>query len=122
MVDKGIKILVVDDNRDAATSLAMMLKLMGNDTRTAHDGLEALDIAAVYHPDLILLDIGMPRLNGYETAKRIREQAWGQSVRLVALTGWGQDNDRRKSEEVGFDSHMVKPIAPESLKQLLASL
>jgi len=116
------KILVVDDNRDAATSLAMMLKLMGNDTRTAHDGLEALDVAAMYHPDLILLDIGMPRLNGYETAKRIRDQAWGQNIRLVALTGWGQDNDRRKSEEVGFDEHMVKPISPESLKKLLASL
>lgn len=116
------KILVVDDNRDAATSLAMMLKLMGNDAKTAHDGLEALDVAAVYRPDLILLDIGMPRLNGYETAKRIREQAWGKKIRLVALTGWGQDNDRRRSHDAGFDSHMVKPINPEALKELLASL
>ncbi len=116
------RILVVDDNRDAAMSLAMMLKLMGNDVKTANDGLEALDVAAVYRPDLILLDIGMPRLNGYETAKQIREQAWGKRIRLVALTGWGQDNDRRKSQGAGFDSHMVKPIDPAALKKLLASI
>lgn len=116
------RILVVDDNRDAAMSLAMMLKVMGNDVKTANDGLEALDVAAVYRPDLILLDIGMPRLNGYETAKQIREQAWGKRIRLVALTGWGQDNDRRKSQDAGFDSHMVKPIDPAALKKLLASI
>jgi CheY-like chemotaxis protein len=95
---------------------------MGNEARTAHDGLEALDVAAAYKPDLILLDIGMPRLNGYETAKRIREQPWGLGVVLVALTGWGQEEDRRKSEEAGFDSHIVKPIDPAALEKLLANL
>jgi CheY-like chemotaxis protein len=116
------RILVVDDNRDAATSLAMMLKLMGNETKTAHDGLEALDIAAAFLPDLILLDIGMPRLNGSETAKRIRTQPWGKDVVLVALTGWGQEEDRRKSAESGFNLHMVKPIELATLESLLINL
>ncbi|HVX11150.1 MAG TPA: ATP-binding protein [Pirellulales bacterium] len=118
----GQRVLVVDDNRDAAVSLAMMLKLLGHEVNTAHDGLEALDVAAAFLPDLILLDIGMPRLNGFETAKRIRALPWGKGVRLVALTGWGQDEDRRKSQEVGFDSHMVKPIDFAALQKLLAAL
>ncbi len=116
------RVLVVDDNRDAAVSLAMMLKLMGNETRTAHDGLEALDVAAAYRPDLILLDIGMPKMNGYDTARRLRQQAWAKEVVLVALTGWGQDEDRRKSQDAGFDLHMTKPIEPAALEKLLASL
>jgi PAS domain S-box-containing protein len=116
------RILVVDDNVDAAMSLAIMLKLMGNETKTAHDGLEALDVAGAFRPDVILLDIGMPRLNGHETAKRIREQPWGKSVMLVALTGWGQEEDRRKSDEAGFDSHMVKPVEPAAVERLLANL
>ncbi len=115
------RILVVDDNRDAAMSLAMMLKLMGNDAKTAHDGFEALEAAAAYRPDLILLDIGMPRLNGYETAKAIREKPWGKTIVLVALTGWGQEDDRRRSEAAGFDSHMVKPIEPAILEKLLVT-
>ncbi len=118
----GYRILVVDDNVDAATSLAMMLKLMGNEAKTAHDGMEALDVAAAFQPNLVLLDIGMPRLNGYDTARRIREQPWGKASVLVALTGWGQEEDRRKSEQAGFDSHMTKPIKPESLEKLLANL
>jgi PAS domain S-box-containing protein len=113
------KVLVVDDNRDAAISLAMMLKLMGNDTKTAHDGLEAIDVAAAFQPDLILLDIGMPRLNGYDTARQIRETPWGRGVLLVALTGWGQDDDRRKSKEAGFDHHLTKPVDPTRLEKLL---
>ena len=116
------RILVVDDNVDAAMSLAMMLKLMGNEAKTAHDGLEALDVAEAFRPDLILLDIGMPRLNGHETAKRIRERPWGKGVMLVALTGWGQEEDRRKSDEAGFDSHMVKPVEPAAVEKLLANL
>jgi two-component system CheB/CheR fusion protein len=116
------RILVVDDNADAAMSLAMMLNLTGNEAKTAHDGLEALDVAAAYRPDLILMDIGMPRLNGHETAKRIREQPWGKDMVLVALTGWGQEEDRRKSDEAGFDSHMVKPVDPAALEKLLATL
>ena len=117
----GRRVLVVDDNVDAAISLAMMLKLMGNETKTAHDGLEALDVAAAYRPDLILLDIGMPKLNGYDTARHIRQQPWGKSVVLVALTGWGQEEDRRKSEDAGFDPHMTKPIEPAALEKLLAA-
>jgi PAS domain S-box-containing protein len=115
------RVLVVDDNRDAAISLALMLKLIGNETRAAHDGLEALELAEAFRPDLILLDIGMPTLNGYETAKRIRQQPWGKEVIIVALTGWGLDEDRRKSQEAGFDSHMVKPIQLHELEKLLAS-
>jgi CheY-like chemotaxis protein len=116
------KVLVVDDNKDAAMSLATMLTLMGNETRTAHDGEEAIDVAAAYRPDLILLDIGMPRLNGYQTAQRIREQSWSKGMALVALTGWGQEEDRRKSQEAGFDSHVVKPIEFTALETLLANL
>jgi PAS domain S-box-containing protein len=115
------RILVVDDNQDAAISLAMVLRLMGNETKTAQDGLEALDVAATFRPDVILLDIGMPKLNGYDTARRIREQPWGKHVLLVALTGWGQDDDRRKSQDAGFDAHMVKPIERAALETLLAS-
>jgi signal transduction histidine kinase len=116
------RILVVDDNRDAALSLAIMLKIMGNDTQTAHDGLEALDVAAAFRPEVILLDIGMPKLNGYETARRIRQEPWGRSTVLVALTGWGQEEDKRQSREADFDLHMVKPIEPMALDKLLAGL
>src|SRR4029453_4493245 len=90
--------LVGDHTRDAATSLAMMLGLTGHDTRTAWDGLEALEAAEAFQPDVILLDLGMPRLNGYETARRIRQHpSWGRGVILIALSGWGQDEDRRRS-------------------------
>ncbi len=116
------RILVVDDNRDAALSLAMMLKIMGNETQTAHDGLEALAVAAAFRPDVILLDIGMPKLNGYDACRRIREQPWGRAVVLVAQTGWGQEDDRRRSQEAGFDFHMVKPVEPAALEKLLESV
>jgi CheY-like chemotaxis protein len=116
------RVLVVDDNVDAAVSLAMMLDLMGCEARAAHDGVEALGLAAKFRPDLILLDIGMPRLNGYDTARRVRAEAWGRGVVLVALTGWGQEEDRRKSQEAGFDAHMTKPIEPAALEKLLAGL
>jgi len=118
--NKGRRILVVDDNRDAAISLAMMLRLMGNETLAAHDGLEAIDLAASFCPELMLLDIGMPRLNGYDTARQIRAEPWGKNIMLVALTGWGQEEDRRKSHEAGFDAHIVKPIDPAALEKLLA--
>jgi PAS domain S-box-containing protein len=116
------RVLVVDDNRDSALSLALMLQVMGNETQTAHDGLEALDVAAAFRPDAILLDIGMPRLNGYDTAERIRRQPWGKNVVLVALTGWGQEEDRRRSQEAGFNFHVVKPVEPAALEKLLAGL
>jgi PAS domain S-box-containing protein len=113
------RILVVDDKRDTAASLAMMLKLMGNETRTANDGIEALEVAAEFKPDMILLDIGMPKLNGYDTCRRIREQTWAKEVVIVACTGWGQDEDKRKSEEAGFDFHIVKPVERAALMKLL---
>ena len=113
------RILVVDDNRDSADSLAMLLRLMGNEVDTAHDGLEAVERVAMFGADVVLLDIGMPRLNGYEAARRIREQS-SRSVTLVALTGWGQDEDRRRSEQAGFDAHLVKPVDLDALAALLA--
>jgi PAS domain S-box-containing protein len=116
------RILVVDDNRDSASSLAMLLKAAGNDTQIAHDGLAAVEMADFFRPDVVLLDIGLPRLNGYEVARKIREQAWGKGMVLVALTGWGQDEDRRKSKEAGFNGHMVKPVGFAALVKLLNEL
>jgi signal transduction histidine kinase/ActR/RegA family two-component response regulator len=113
------KVLVVDDNVDSATSLGLMLRLMGHDSRTAHDGLQAVDVAGSYRPDVVLLDIGLPKLNGYDVARRIREQPWGKEMKLVALTGWGQDEDKRQAKEAGFDHHMVKPVDPAALEKLL---
>jgi len=118
----SLRILIVDDNRDGADSLAMMLRIMGNDTRTAYDGQEGADMAGEYRPDVLLLDIGLPRLNGYEACRRIREQSWGKGIVLIAVTGWGQDDDRRRSHEAGFDHHMVKPVDPQALMKMLAGL
>ncbi len=101
---------MVDDNRDAATSLIMMLSLLGHDTRMAHDGGEAVELAEEFRPDLVLLDIGLPKLNGYDACRRIRQEPWGQGMVIVAATGWGQEEDRRRSREAGFDHHMVKPV------------
>lgn len=116
------RILVVDDNADSALSLAMMLSMMGHDTRTAHDGEEAVTTAEAFRPQVVLLDIGLPKLNGYEVAQRIRQQEWGTSMFLVAVTGWGQDEDRRRSEDVGMNLHMVKPVEPSALDRMLAGL
>jgi DNA-binding response OmpR family regulator len=119
---QGFRILVVDDNHDSALSLAMMLSIMGHETRTAHDGESAVETAETFLPEVILLDIGLPKLNGYEVAQRIREQAWGASMFLIAVTGWGQDEDRQRSSEVGLNVHMVKPVEPAALERLLAEL
>ena len=119
---RRFKILVVDDNHDSALSLAMMLSIMGHDTRTAHDGESAVATAETFLPDVILLDIGLPKLNGYEVAQRIRETSWGTSMYLIAVTGWGQDEDRQRSSEVGLNQHMVKPVEPAALEKLLAEL
>ena len=116
------RILVVDDNRDSAISLGMMLSLMGNEIRIAHDGLEAVETAAVFRPDVMLLDIGLPKLNGYVVCRRIREQPWGKGMVIVALTGWGQEEDKRRSNEAGFNQHMVKPVDPAALEKLLAEI
>ena len=112
----------MDDNRDAATSSIMMLSLLGHDTRMAHDGGEAVELAEAFRPDLVLLDIGLPKLNGYDACRRIRQEPWGQGIVIVAATGWGQEEDRRRSHEAGFDHHMVKPVDLAALSKLLASL
>ncbi len=118
----SLRILVVDDNRDGADSMAEMLKIMGAHTRTAYDGQEAVDVAHDFRPDVILLDIGLPKLNGYEVSRSIREQRWGKKIVLIAVTGWGQADDRRRSDEAGFDHHMVKPVDPDALMKMLAGL
>jgi CheY-like chemotaxis protein len=116
----NLRILVVDDNRDTVSTLTMLFKMMGNDVRTAHDGDEAIRAAGVFHPHVVLLDIGLPKMNGYQVARTIREQPWGKNMILIAMTGWGQEEDKRKSEEAGFDRHMVKPVDPQNLMKLLA--
>ena len=116
------RVLIVDDNQDGAESLAILLQLGGHETHTAHDGQQAIEDAERLRPDIVLLDIGLPRLNGYEVCRRIREQPWGKELSMVAVTGWGQQEDRRRSQEAGFDTHIVKPVEPEALMDLLASL
>jgi len=119
---KGRRILVVDDNKDAAKSLAMLLKFQGYQTQTANDGEAAVSSAQAFQPDIILLDIGLPKLNGYDACRAIRAQSADKQPLIVALTGWGQEEDRRKSREAGFDAHLVKPVDYESLVKVLDEL
>lgn len=114
------RVLVVDDNLDSAETIALMAQLWGHDVRTAHNGQAALELAEDYRPEVVLLDIGLPGMDGFEVAKRLRAQEWMVGVMLVAMTGYGQEEDRRRSREVGFDHHMVKPIDPGALQALLA--
>jgi PAS domain S-box-containing protein len=116
------KILIVDDDEDTVTSMSMMLRILGHDTFIAHDGLRAVEAARLYRPDIVLLDIGLPKMNGYETASRIRQEPWGKEMKLVALTGWGQEEDKRRSREAGFDRHLIKPVEPAALEKLLKEL
>ena len=106
------RILAVDDNQDAVDILARTLQLKGHEVQTAYDGIEAVDVAARFKPDVVLLDIGLPRLNGYDVARRIRQLPGGKSTILIAITGWGQEEDRRQSQQSGFDMHLVKPVDP----------
>ena len=115
------RILVVDDNVDSADSLVQMLKMLGNEVRAANDGEAGIGMAAQFRPDLVFMDIGMPKLNGYEAARRIRQHPWGRSMMLVALTGWGQEDDRKKSADAGFDHHLVKPVEVDALMKLMSS-
>ena len=112
---------MVDDNRDAAESMSILLTLSGNETQVAFDGEEAVKAAAEFRPDIVLLDIGMPKLNGYDAARRIREQPWSKGMMLVALTGWGQEENRKKTADAGFDAHLVKPVEYATLTKLLSS-
>jgi len=116
------RILVVDDNGDAADALAALLRNAGHDVLTAEDGVEALRVGSTFTPHVALLDLGMPRLNGYDTAKRIREQPWGRQVGLVAITGWGQPKDRDRTLQAGFDAHLVKPVDDRELFSVLERL
>jgi signal transduction histidine kinase len=115
----GRRILVADDNQDAADSLAMFLEMGGHDVRVAHDGRAALSVAQTFRPHIVLLDIGMPRLNGYEVAQALRQEPWGADIRLIALTGWGQESDRQRAAEAGFDCHLTKPVDPDALETML---
>ena len=116
------RILIVDDNQDSAESLAILLTLKGSETHTASNGQEAVEAAARLRPDVILLDIGMPDMDGYEACRRIREQPGGDEVVIIALTGWGQDEGRRRSSEAGFNEHLIKPLNPAVLMRLLAAM
>jgi CheY-like chemotaxis protein len=113
------RVLLVDDNRDAAVSLATVLKASGYEVRVAYDGEEGIATAERFRPQIVLLDISLPKLNGYAVARRLRAQPGGKEMVLIATTGWGQDDDRRRSFEAGFDHHMVKPIDPSALQNLL---
>jgi PAS domain S-box-containing protein len=117
----GRRVLIADDNRDAAAAMADLLGLLGHEVRAAHDGVAAVEAAEAFRPDVILMDVGMPRLNGYEATRRIRERPWGRAVTVVALTGWGQDGDRRSSREAGCDGHLVKPVGLADLEPYLTA-
>jgi CheY-like chemotaxis protein len=113
------RVLIVDDNRDSAMSLSVLLQMLGHDTYTAYDGLSALEAADQFRPDVMLLDIGLPKMDGLQVARLISARPWGRRVKLVAMTGWGQDSDRRRSREAGFDHHLVKPLDMQELILLL---
>jgi len=114
------RILIADDNADSAESMGMLLRLMGNDVRIANDGLEAVEQAATFQPDIVLMDIGMPRLDGYEAARRIRNQEWSRDTLLVAVTGWGPSDDNAEATAAGFDRHFTKPLDPAELRRLVS--
>ena len=117
-IGRSLSVLVVDDNRDAAESLALLLRLRGHETATAHDGRKALQMALDTKPDVVLLDLGLPGLDGFEVCRALRDQ--GCPAYVVAVTGYGRDTDRRRSKSAGFDAHLVKPVDPEGLVRLLA--
>jgi CheY-like chemotaxis protein len=115
------RVLVADDNRDGADIMALLLQQDGYVVSVAHSGPEALAVAAQDKPQIAILDIGMPGMNGYEVAQRIRAHGWGANMLLIALTGWGQEDDKRKALEAGFDHHLIKPIDPDALEALMAA-
>lgn len=116
------RILVVDDNRDAAESLQMLLQMIGHEVDTAYDGEQALELFAAAPADIVFLDIGLPRMDGYEVAERMRAQSTARQPMLIALTGWGQEEDEQRALNAGFDQHLVKPVEYEQLTELLANV
>jgi CheY-like chemotaxis protein len=116
------RILVVDDLSDAATSLAMLCQMCGAEALVARDGIEALQVGASFQPHVVLMDITMPNMDGYEAARRLRAESWGKSVVLIALTGWGRKTDIEAASNAGFDGHLLKPVEAEALLGLIAEL
>ena len=116
------RILIADDNNDSATSLGILLNDAGYEVRTAGDGVQALETASQFRPNIALLDIGMPKLNGYDVARQLRAQPWGRQMRLIAITGWGGAEHRQQTTQAGFDHHLTKPVDPAALTELLASM
>jgi CheY-like chemotaxis protein len=116
------RILVADDFPESAATLARLLQQDGNDVQTAQDGIEAFEAAERFRPDVVVLDIAMPKLNGYEAARKIREQTWGKDLVLIALTGWGQQQDRQRTQAAGFDAHLTKPVNYDAIMEILAKL
>jgi CheY-like chemotaxis protein len=115
------RIVVADDNEDSAESFAMLLSFSGHEVRVAHDGEAALDALREFRPDVAFLDIGMPGMTGYEVAEAVRAEPWGHEMKLVAVTGWGQPDDRMRAQTAGFDRHLIKPIDPAEVDRLLDS-
>jgi len=115
----GRRVLIADDNKDAADSLGILLEIDGHEVRVAHGGHAALALAQAFRPDFALLDIGMPDLNGYEVATALRKESWGKKIQLIALTGWGEESDRRQSQAAGFDRHLTKPVDLDELCAVL---
>ena len=115
------RIVIADDNEDSAQSFAMLLSFSGHEVKIAHDGAEALDAVRNFRPDVAFLDIGMPGLTGYEVAQAVRAEPWGSEVTLIAVTGWGQPDDKQRAHTAGFDRHLVKPIDPDEVDRLLVS-
>lgn len=113
------RIVVADDNEDSAESFAMLLSFSGHEVRVAHDGDAALDAVREFRPDVAFLDIGMPGKTGYEVAEAVRAEPWGQEITLIAVTGWGQPDDRLRARTAGFDRHLIKPIDPAEVDRLL---
>jgi len=116
-----LTVLIVDDNRDVVDTLILLLEMNGHAAYAAHDGLQAISLAEEIRPDVILLDIGLPKIDGYETCRRIRERDWGRRVMVYALTGLDHEDDLDKSKKTGFDMHLTKPVAPEVLLTVLAA-
>jgi CheY-like chemotaxis protein len=115
------KILVADDNRDAADSLSLVLELAGHEVYTAHDGQQALAAAREHHPRVAILDIGMPDMSGYDVASAIRREPWGGGAYLLAVTGWGQSEDKERARRAGFNEHLTKPVDPERLEKIITA-
>jgi len=119
---RHLRVLIVEDNLDAAEMLDLLITKMGHVTRVAHDGFSAVDVATEFAPEVVIMDIGLPLMNGYAVVKTLRERQQFANVHFAAVTGWGQDEDRRRAQDAGFDSHFTKPLAPATLEALLASL